>query len=136
MPTRSSPAEYAWQVSRQKPASYPPITSHSRASASNRRAHALSPPAVFSISSGTAKPPDSAAYANVLRQLSKPTATSPLSTCPPWTISPRAPTAAAPVACASSSLRLGMRMRLLVDATLMRYGAWMYTSIPPVRSAS
>ena len=74
-----------------------------------------------------AKPPASAAYAKVLRQLSKPTArSSPSSTCPPCTISPLAPTsAAAASAWPSSSLRLGMRMRLLRVATLMTYGAWM-----------
>ena len=67
----------------------------------------------------------SAAYAKVLRQLSKPTArSSPALTWPPCTIRPLAPTAAAAVAWPSSSLRLGMRIRLLSVATLMTYGAW------------
>ena len=52
MPSRSSPPACAWQVSRQKPTPYSPITSHSRASASKRRTQALSPPAVFSIRIG------------------------------------------------------------------------------------
>ena len=44
------------------------ITSQSRASASNRRAIAWSPPAVFSMSTGTVD----SSRSNVLRQLSKP----------------------------------------------------------------
>ena len=61
MPSRSSPPAWAWQVSRQNPAPNSPIASQSRASASNRRAQALSPPAVFSIRIGSGKPPFSAA---------------------------------------------------------------------------
>ena len=73
-----------------------------------------------------AKPPCSCAYAKVLRQLSKPVAESSAApTWPPCTIRPLAPTSAAPAACVSSSLRLGMRIRLLSVATLIRYGAWM-----------
>ena len=54
---RSSPAAWAWQVSKQKPSSTPwsvaAIASQSRASASKRRATAFSPPAVFSMNTGT-----------------------------------------------------------------------------------
>ena len=62
-----------------------------------------------------------------LRQLSKPvrmtSGSFDLSTWPPWTISPRAPIAAAASMCCWRSLRDGMRMRLLVVATLTMYGA-------------
>ena len=76
---------------------------------------ALSPPAVFSMSSGSFRSVASTA----LRQLSNPFAgSSSLLTCPPCTISPLAPIPAAASTCCWSSLRLGMRMRLLVVATL------------------
>jgi hypothetical protein len=52
-----------------------------------------------------------------LAPVAKPSSTSPLSTCPPWTISPLAPTVAAASACTCISLRLGMRMLLLGLAT-------------------
>ena len=68
----SSPAENAWQVSRQKPTPNSPTASHNRASASNRRAIALSPPAVFSMRTGTGKPPSSSWRARNFRQLSTP----------------------------------------------------------------
>ena len=78
---------------------------------------ALSPPAVFSMSRGILRSVASTA----LRQLSKPLAgSSALLTCPPWTISPLAPMEAAASMCCWSSLRLGIRMRLFVVATLMR----------------
>ena len=78
---------------------------------------ALSPPAVFSMSSGTLMSVASTA----LRQLSKPFAgSSALLTWPPWTIRPLAPISAAASMCCWSSLRLGIRMRLFVVATLMR----------------
>ena len=70
--TRSSPAANAWQVSRQNPTPNSPTASHSRASASNWRAIALSPPAVFSMRIGTANPPSSAWRSTNLRQLSTP----------------------------------------------------------------
>ena len=76
---------------------------------------ALSPPAVFSISSGIVRSVASIA----LRQLSNPTAgSSSLFTWPPWTIRPRAPISAAASMCCWRSLRDGMRMRLFVVATL------------------
>ena len=62
MSSRSSPPACAWQVSRQKPTPNSPTASHSRARASNRRAQALSPPAVFSISTGRGRPPSFSAY--------------------------------------------------------------------------
>ena len=76
---------------------------------------ALSPPAVFSISSGICRSVASIA----LRQLSKPVAgSSVLPTWPPCTIRPLAPISAAALRCCWSSLRLGIRIRLLVVATL------------------
>ena len=94
---------------------------------------ALPPPAVFSTSSGTANPPASACRVKVLRQLSTPAAGSSFArTCPPCTTRPSAPTAAAASACWPSSLRLGMRIRLFVVATLSTYGAWTTTVTSPV----
>ena len=59
-----------------------------------------------------------------LRQLSNPLAgSSSLLTWPPWTIRPLAPISAAASMCCWSSLRLGIRMRLLVVATFTMYGA-------------
>ena len=72
--TRSSPAAKAWQVSRQKPTPNSPTASQSRASASKWRAIAWSPPAVFSMNTGTAKPPSSCWRWTNLRQLSTPVA--------------------------------------------------------------
>ncbi len=93
------------------------MASHTRAIRSSVRAMALSPPAVFSSSSGTLRSVASMA----LRQLSKPLSTSSsLSTWPPWTIRPLAPTEAAASMNCWSSLRLGMRIRLFVVATLIR----------------
>ena len=60
-----------------------------------------------------------------LRQLSKPfSGSSSALTWPPWTMSPFAPISAAASMCCWSSLRLGMRIRLFVVATLTMYGAW------------
>ena len=82
---------------------------------------AWSPPAVFSISSGILRSVASTA----LRQLSKPVAGSSAAlTCPPCTISPLAPISAAASTCCWRSLRDGIRIRLLVVATLTMYGAW------------
>ena len=64
-----------------------PTTSHSRASRSKRRATAFVPPAVFSIRTGSGKPPSLWAYAKVLRQFSTPTDGSSVSArCPPCTM--------------------------------------------------
>jgi hypothetical protein len=83
-------------------------------------AHRVVAAAVFSISSGILMSVASTA----LRQLSNPLAgSSPSWMAPPWTISPFAPIDAAASMCCWSSLRPGMRWRLLVVATLMRYGA-------------
>ena len=49
---------------------------------------------------------------------------------------PTAPTAAAACACSASSFRPGMRIRLLVDATLSMYGAWTTTMTSLCSSAS
>jgi hypothetical protein len=77
---------------------------------------ALSPPAVFSMSMGSGRSTRSTA----LRQLLYPSAGSvSFSTWPPCTIRPLAPIAAAAASCWVSSLRLGMRIRLFVVATLM-----------------
>ena len=77
---------------------------------------ALAPPAVFSMRSGTSRSSPSIA----LRQLSKPTAGSSLAdTCPPCTMTPRAPTSAASFTWRARIWRLGMRMRLCVVATLI-----------------
>jgi len=68
---------------------------------------------------GTPNPPSAACRATVLRQLSIPTSTSSSAvTCPPCTITPRAPTSTAAAVCWVNSLRDGMRIRLFVDATL------------------
>jgi len=115
------PAEYAWQVSRVNPIS--PLSpaaaltaSHSRAMASSDRAIAPLPPAVFSMSMGSGRSIRSTA----LTQFSRPSAGSvPAVTCPPCTISPFAPTAAAALSCCSSSLREGILIRLLAVATLI-----------------
>ena len=115
--TSSSPPAWAWQVSRQKPGPNSPTASHSRAIRSSRRAIALSPPAVFSIRIGSGN----FARSNTLRQLSKPTwGSSPSFRCPPCTIRPLAPSAAAAAACWSRILRLGIRILLFVVATLTR----------------
>jgi hypothetical protein len=77
---------------------------------------ALSPPAVFSISIGTGRSIRSTA----LRQLAYPSAGSvPRVTWPPCTIRPLAPILAAAARWLLSSLRLGIRIRLLGLATLM-----------------
>src|SRR3954471_8531297 len=134
---RSQPAAQAWQVSSTKPGPNSPIASHSRATASSSRAMALSPPAVFSISTGMPKPPSSACRAKVLRQLSTPAVGSSLaSTWPPCTTMPRALIAAEAAACWPSSLRLGIRIRLLVEATLSTYGACTKTATSEASSAS
>jgi hypothetical protein len=124
---RSMPAELAWQVSRQNPTSSPAspaasvTASQSRPIASRDRAIAPSPPAVFSISIGSGRSMRSTA----LRQFSRPSAKStPAVTWPPCTISPLAPIDAAALSCWSSTFRLGIRIRLLLVATLMMYGAW------------
>jgi hypothetical protein len=115
------PAELAWQVSKQNPISPPsgaaPVAaSHSRAMASSDLAIAPVPPAVFSMSIGSGRSIRSTA----LRQFSRPSAGStPEVTWPPWTISAFAPIDAAAFSCWSSSLRLGIRIRLLVVATLI-----------------
>lgn len=126
--TSSMPAEFAWHVSRQNPtlppvsAAAPATASHRRASASRVRAMAWFPPAVFSISSGSGR----SICCTAFTQLATPWAGSTLPvTCPPCTIRPFAPIEAAAFNCWSSSFRLGMRIRLLVLATLMTYGAWM-----------
>jgi hypothetical protein len=55
-----------------------------------------------------------------LRQRTRPSSRSPPSvTWPPWTITPAAPTAAAPAQVSASSLRDGMRMRLFGEARLI-----------------
>jgi hypothetical protein len=55
-----------------------------------------------------------------LRQRVSPSASSsPPVTWPPWTITPAAPTAAAPAQVSARSLRDGIRMRLLGEARLM-----------------
>jgi hypothetical protein len=117
----SMPAELAWHVSRQNPISPPSVAapataSHRRAIASRVRAIAWLPPAVFSISSGSGR----SICCTAFTQLATPCAgsTSPV-TWPPCTIRPFAPTAAAAFSCWSSSFRLGIRIRLLVLATLM-----------------
>jgi hypothetical protein len=92
------------------------MASQSRAIASIRRAMALSPPAVFSSSSGTGISSPS----THLRQLSNPTAASSSTPrCPPCTMTPFAPISAAARRCCWSSLRPGMRIRLFVEATLI-----------------
>jgi uncharacterized membrane protein len=116
---RSQPAAQAWQVSSTNPAPNSPTASQRRPIASMSRAMAFPPPAVFSMSRGRPKPPSSAWRAKVLRQLSTPTAGSSLArTWPPCTTIARAPIATAAFACAPRSLRLGIRMRLFVVATL------------------
>ncbi len=96
------------------------MPSHSRASASKRRAIACSPPAVFSTRIGSG----ACIRSKVFTQFSTPTSgPSPLLTWPPCTISPRAPIEAATVAWSSRILRDGMRILLLVEATLTMYGA-------------
>ena len=118
---RSIPAELAWQVSRQNPISPPSgaasaTASHSRAMASSERAIAPLPPAVFSMNMGSGRSMRSTA----LRQFSRPSAGSmPWLTCPPCTISAFAPIDAAALSCWSSSLRLGILIRLFVVATLI-----------------
>jgi hypothetical protein len=113
-------------VSRQKPTSPPPSAaaltpSQSRAIASSERAIAPLPPAVFSISSGSGR----SICWTALTQFATPWAGSTSAvTWPPCTISPFAPIEAAALSCWSSSFLLGMRMRLLADATLMMYCAW------------
>jgi hypothetical protein len=81
-------------VSKQKPIRVepgcPPIVSHKPARASKRRATAFSPPAVFSISSGT--PLES--FSRVPAQRANP-ASIPSSAYPGWTITASAPTSAA-----------------------------------------
>ena len=138
---RSSPAEYAWQVSRQKPTSPPPApapapaptASQSRPIASSVRAIALAPPAVFSISSGMGRSTRSTTFC----QLANPSAGStPFVTWPPCTISPLAPIDAAASSCWDRIFRLGIRIRLLVVATLTTYGACMYRSTPAAVNAS
>ena len=89
--------------------------------ASRLRAIAWSPPAVFSISIGSGRSIRSMA----LRQLSYPSCRStPAVTWPPCTIRPFAPTAAAACNCWASSFRLGIRILLLGEATLIPYGEW------------
>jgi uncharacterized membrane protein len=118
---RSMPAEFAWQVSRQNPISPPSgaasaTASHSRAMASSDLAIAPVPPAVFSMNIGSGRSIRSTA----LRQFSSPSAAStPALTCPPCTISARAPIDAAACSCWSSSFLDGILMRLLVVATLI-----------------
>ena len=118
---RSMPAELAWQVSRQNPTSPSSpaaslTASQSRAMASSDLAIAPSPPAVFSMSSGSGRSIRSIA----LRQFSRPSAGSiPAVTWPPCTISPFDPIDAAAARCWSSSLRDGIRIRLLLVATLI-----------------
>jgi hypothetical protein len=113
-------------VSRQKPTSPPPspapavTASQSRPIASSVRAIALAPPAVFSISSGIGR----STRSTTLRQFANPSAGStPFVTWPPWTISPLAPIDAAASSCWLRIFRLGIRIRLLVVATLTTYGA-------------
>ncbi len=68
------------------------------------------------MSMGTGRPIRSIA----LRQLAYPSAGSvSFSTWPPWTTRPLAPMAAAAASCCVSSLRLGIRIRLLLVATLI-----------------
>jgi hypothetical protein len=87
---------------------------------SKRRAIALVPPAVFSSSTGSG----GLYRSNVLRQLSMPTSTSsPSPTWPPCTMTAAAPIVRAASQCCSRILRLGMRILLLGEATLTRYGA-------------
>ncbi len=108
-------------MSRQNPTSPPSgaasaTASHSRAIASRDRAIAPLPPAVFSMNIGSGRSIRSTA----LRQLSSPAAGStPWVTCPPCTISAFAPIDAAALSCWSSSLRLGILMRLFAVATLI-----------------
>jgi hypothetical protein len=93
------------------------MASNTPAMRSRYRVMALSPPAVFSMRTGTFRSVASMA----LRQLSNPMAgSSPGSRWPPWTMSPLAPISAAPSTCFCSSFRDGMRMRLFVVATLTR----------------
>jgi hypothetical protein len=74
------------------------------------------PPAVFSSSTGTSD----SSWSSALRQRTKPSSSSPPSvTWPPWTITPAAPTAAAPLQVSARSLREGMRMRLFGEARLI-----------------
>ena len=104
----------AWQVSRQKPTSNSPTASQRRASASNRRAIAWSPPAVFSISTGTGKPPSSAWRARNLRQFVDAVGGVVLrGDVPAVHHQPDAPRPRPrPSACWVTSLRDGMRIRL------------------------
>jgi hypothetical protein len=108
-------------VSRQNPISPPsgaaPVTaSHRRAMDSRDLAIAPAPPAVFSMISGSGRSIRSTA----LRQFSRPSVGStPEVTCPPCTIRPFAPIAAAAPSCWPSSFLDGMRIRLLVVATLI-----------------
>ena len=95
---RSSPAAWAWQVSKQKPistlVSAASTASQSFASASKRRATALSPPAVFSRYTGTSDSSISSV------RVQRPTPSSiPSSAWPGWTI-----TASAPIAAAASQV--------------------------------
>ncbi len=96
--------------------------SQSRAIDSSERAIAPLPPAVFSISSGSGRSICCDGLDPVLDALGR---VASAVTCPPCTIRPFAPIEAAALSCWSSSLRLGMRMRLLAVATLITYGAWM-----------
>jgi hypothetical protein len=122
----SMPAELAWQVSRQKPTSPPffsaasATASQSRARASSLRAMAWSPPAVFSISIGSGRSICWTAFTQLVTPWAGST---PEVTCPPCTIRPFAPIEAAALSWPSSSFRLGMRILLLVLATLITYGA-------------
>jgi deoxyribonuclease-4 len=90
--------------------------------ASSERAIAPLPPAVFSMSSGSGRSICSIALTQFATPVSGSTSAV---TCPPCTMSPFAPIDAAAFSCWSSSFLLGMRIRLLVDATLITYGAWM-----------
>jgi len=90
--------------------------------ASSDLAMAPVPPAVFSMNIGSGRAIRSTAF----RQFSRPSAGStPDVTCPPCTISAFAPIDAAALSWPSSSFLDGMRIRLLVVATLITYGAWM-----------
>ena len=137
IPTRSSPAANAWHVSRQNPAPNSPTASHSRASMSNRRAIALSPPAVFSIRIGTGNPPSLACRSKNFRQLSMPTAgSSPLRDVTAVHHQALRADRGAPSACCATLLRHGIRIRLFIDAMLIGYGECTKTSTSLARSAS
>ncbi len=115
--SRSSPPAWAWQVSRQKPTPNSPTASHSRASASNRRAHGV-------VAAGRVLDQDRQRRSRRRPRRRR----TPCASCRSrrqvvalvdvpavHDQALRARASAAAVACGISSLRLGMRIRLLAS---------------------